>query len=410
MTEAELTMLIRRYLSGEATQDEKIKVEQWYESFDGAAPEFMDGNAERIKESAARSLDAIRKKMAAHTAKQEKAAALVSIRGGRAKAYRWRVAAAAVLLLLFSGTAYFLTHTSGGQQTGKAVPVVKHDIAPGGNKAMLTLGNGTRITLDSIHPGMLPVQGNVRIMKLGNGRLVCKAVNEKGKSPERISFNTLTTPRGGQYEIILPDGTRVWLNAASSIRFPTAFTGGPREVQVTGEAYFEVTRDAKRPFIVKVPPSPGEEALWEIKVLGTHFNVNAYNDEASMKVTLLEGKVKVSERGPGDSGIRSAKVVRPGEQARVKKDGIIKLVKNADTEKTMAWTHDLFWFENDDVHAVMRQLSRWYDVDIVVQGDIRDRFTGSIPRNLTFSRIFEILQQTGGMHYEIENRKIIVSS
>ncbi|MEO6686920.1 MAG: FecR domain-containing protein [Dyadobacter sp.] len=274
------------------------------------------------------------------------------------------------------------------------VKVQVADLPPGGNKAILTLGDGSNIVLDSTVNGDLPNQGATSITRSGNGAIVYKSLNG---STESIVFNTIRTPRGGQYQIVLTDGSHVWLNAASSIRFPTAFAGQERRVTITGEAYFEVAKNSKKPFIV----TSGEE---EIKVLGTHFNVMAYEDEDAVKTTLLEGSVLVSQAG------RSV-VLSPGQQASVSQGSSrkVSVLNGVDVEKEMAWKNGYFQFENENLESVMRQVSRWYDVDVTYEGTLaKDNYTGRLPRNSNISKVFKILSLTG-IKCRIEGRTIIVT-
>jgi ferric-dicitrate binding protein FerR (iron transport regulator) len=213
-------------------------------------------------------------------------------------------------------------------------------------------------------------------------------------------YNTITTPRGGQYQVTLSDGTKVWLNAASSIRFPVLFTGNERKVEITGEAYFEVAKNVSKPFKVKTISS-------EVEVLGTHFNVNAYDDEAVAKTTLLEGLVKVSV--PQTGGKLAARFLQPGQQSGITKDGRISVLNNADTEEAVAWKNGRFQFRSADLKSILRQISRWYDVDVVYKGNVDLHFTGQLTRDDYVSKVFDKLALTGEVHFKIEGKKIIVS-
>ncbi|HEY6081847.1 MAG TPA: FecR family protein, partial [Chitinophagaceae bacterium] len=392
MTEARLTLAIQKYLSGEATEEEKLQVEQWYESFDASSVAFAAGSSEAINDSTARSLQAIKEKIAQkRTANIEKE---YPVKSGKRVIPWWHAAAAAAILILVSGITLSLLHKkTNRQQAGIAMSPspVKKDFKPGGNKAILTLANGQKIVLDSSNNGMLFMQGNAKVVKINSGLLAYDAPQktESKKQKAEIHYNTISTPRGGQYEVILSDGSKVWLNAASSIRFPTAFTGKDREVQMTGEAYFEIARNANQLFKVSVRGMM-------VNVLGTHFNIMAYNDEKTIKTTLLEGSLKVTEGN-------SALLLQPGQEAQLRQNGEIKLVKDVNVKEALAWKNNLFWFDNDDIQSVMRQLSRWYNVDMIIKGDIPDLFTGSIPRNISFSKVFEVLQKTGSIHYKIED-------
>jgi ferric-dicitrate binding protein FerR (iron transport regulator) len=306
---------------------------------------------------------------------------------------RWW-AAAAILLLLASGSYFFL----GRQQSKKEVAVVKknvpvNDVAPGGNKAVLTLADGSTIILDSAQNGTLSSQGNIKIIKLDDGQLAYDRSGVKA-SPE-VLYNTISTPKGGQYQLTLSDGSKVWLNAASSLRFPATFSGKERKVELTGEGYFEVAHNANMPFIVTKKDV-------QIKVLGTHFNVNAYDDENAMKVTLLEGSVKVSKGNEG-------KMIVPGEQASVSNsDGEINVKQQVDLEMVVAWKNGNFQFDRADIQSVMRQISRWYNVEVDYQGNVSQHVGGTISRDVNISDVLKMLEMTGGVKFKIDGKKIIV--
>lgn len=298
--------------------------------------------------------------------------------------------AAALIVLLVVGKFYFNPERTTLKKM--ATSPQREDILPGGNRAVLTLSNGSVITLDSSAQGLLAHQGNASISKPANGVINYKLLNDNSAS---VVYNTLSTPRGGQYQIVLPDGTKVWLNSASSLHFPTSFNGNKREVQMTGEAYFEVASNASKPFLVSVDGMT-------VKVLGTHFNIMAYDDANVIKTTLLSGSVSVHEAG-------ASELLVPGEQAQITKGGKMSLMENANTGEAIAWKNGLFWFQENTIREVMREISRWYNVDVVINGDIPQHFTGSMPRNVPVSKIFEILQETGRINFEIKDNKIIVS-
>ncbi|HRE51201.1 MAG TPA: FecR family protein [Flavitalea sp.] len=277
-------------------------------------------------------------------------------------------------------------------------PPVREDVAPGSDKAILTLADGSSIVLDSASSGQLAWQGNTQVVKLADGQL---RYNVNGVAADKPMYNTMRTPRGGQYKLMLPDGTRVWLNSESSITYPAVFIEKERTVSITGEAYFEVvnmtdpaTHRTSRPFKVRVNDMT-------VEVLGTHFNINAYGDESHIKTTLLEGSVKVS-RG-GASG-----VLKPGEQSQVNDQAGIKILKNANLEEAMAWKNGLFYFSNANIQTVMRQLARWYDVDVVYNGRIPVReFQGEIQKNLSLTQVLSILGKME-VNFRLEGKKLIV--
>jgi ferric-dicitrate binding protein FerR (iron transport regulator) len=286
---------------------------------------------------------------------------------------------------------------------------VRQDVLPGKQGAILTLADGSHIVLDSLGNGVVTTQGNQRII-LSNGRILYKGIN--GVTPEKALYNTMSTPKGRQYQLVLPDGSKVWLNAASSITYPIAFTGNERVVTVTGEAYFEVTHlsralspgvgAGKVPFIVKIntPSGNGEE----VDVLGTHFNINAYDDESAIKTTLLEGSVRMTK---GSNSL----LIRPGQQAVFlnHSSGEKGIVSEVDVDQVMAWKEGLFNFEGADLKTVLRQLGRWYDVEIVFEGNIPQRkFGGEIPMNLNLSQVLQLLEKIE-VKYRIEGKKLVVT-
>jgi len=269
----------------------------------------------------------------------------------------------------------------------------KNDVAPGSSKATLILSNGKSILLAAVQKGQIAKQGNSTIIKTANGQIVYRAslVSERNDEDE---LNLITTPRGGKWDVTLSDGTKVWLNASSSIRYPSAFIGNERKVEITGEAYFEVAHNAAKPFKVI---TKGQI----VEVLGTHFNINAYDDEETVKTTLLEGKVRVSK------GIAIATLL-PGQQSVTISSNNSISVKNADTEQAIAWHNGYFQFDRSDIHAVTQQLSRWYDVDIKFQGKItQDKFGGSISRDATLSQVLHTLEQSM-VRFKIDGKTVTV--
>jgi len=305
-----------------------------------------------------------------------------------------RVAAAVIIVALCAG-GYFIFNQR--QKERVAVEASgspsKNDVMPGYNKAILTLANGSAIVLDSAHIGKLAQQGNTTVVNSNNGQLAYNTLNEK---PNEVLYNTLATPRGGQYQLVLPDGSKVWLNAASSIRYPTAFAGKVRKIEITGEAYFEVAKNAGMPFIVKANGM-------DVRVLGTHFNVNAYDDEAAIKTTLLEGAVMVTKDA-------ATAILKPGQQSRLAKSGKINVMDNADVEEAVAWKNGKHAFNNADIETIMRQAARWYDIEVVYKTKIEDHYTVNVPRNVPVSQLFHFLELSSGVHFAIEGKKITVTN
>ncbi|KAF2328616.1 FecR family protein [Flavobacterium daemonense] len=298
--------------------------------------------------------------------------------------FNWRkiMAAASVLFVVGLGT-YFLF-----QNDSKHLKVLAskkiNDKDAGKTGAILTLSNGSKIVLDSVGNGLLANQNNTTISKT-NGGLVYEANNDA-----QVVYNTMTTPRARQYHLELSDGTKVWLNASSSITFPTSFAANERKVAITGEVYFEVAKDKTKPFKVVVNDM-------QINVLGTHFNVNAYEDEATVNTTLLEGSVLITEK--------SKKIIlKPGQQAQKQKSGVIAVNDNVNLDEAIGWKNGLFYFENANLQLVLRQLSRWYDVDIVYENGVPSRaFEGEIQRDLKLSQVLRILEKNK-VHFKIEDK------
>lgn len=309
----------------------------------------------------------------------------------------FRMCAAAVFVLMMSTTIYYFVHQKNERvvaQNENSIPSVK-DIAPGNNNAILTLDNGATIVLDSAANGILAQQGNADVQKI-NGQIAYR--NTDTNPDSKPVYNKIATSVGNQYQLTLTDGTRVWLNASSSIHFPASFAGNERKVDITGEVYFEVAKDARKPFKVAFKDKSG--AVSEIEVLGTHFNVNTYIDEPEMKTTLLEGSVKIKNA----SGV---KLLAPGQQARISPKGIeIKL--DADIDQVMAWKNGYFLFDNTDIHTLMRQVARWYNVDVDFERDVtEDGFSGRISRDVPLSKLIEVFE-LNDVRASIEGRTITI--
>jgi len=306
--------------------------------------------------------------------------------------YSWKkklAYAAAAVLLLFAGGTYWYQQQQLSPSTNNQV--VK-EIRPGGARAVLQLADGSTIELDSVANGTLAQQGNTNIIKLNTGQLSYKAgAGTKGAAP---SWNTLHTPRGGQYQLVLPDGTKAILNAASSLRFPTAFTGKERNVEMTGEVYFEVAPNTQQPFTVSVNDM-------HVTVLGTQFNVMAYQDENNTRTTLVGGAVMVTKGA-------TVKQLIPGQQALLTKGEHVFDIRTVDLEQEVAWKDGRFVF-NDNIQGIMRQIARWYDVSVEYAGNISNKaFIGDISRTERVEEVLKMLELTGKIHFKIENRKIVV--
>lgn len=405
--------LITRHLKSELSNEESKELESWIQDSEKNRSLFHEltdpvALAENLQEFHEAKL-AIREKIErsiGETMPATRTAAPVRNLRPRTRVY----AAACVLIALCTGIYYWSTRspTPAIAKTANASQLLKNDILPGGTKAILKLADGSTILLDSAKNGKLADEGNAEIVKQAGGKLTYK-LSAANPASTPLVYNTLSTPRAGQFEVTLPDGTKVWLNNASSLRYPTAFTGQDRIVTLSGEAYFEVapivaaSGHGRMPFKVNVTPSAETTQGILVEVLGTHFNIMAYSNEAAVQTTLLEGKVKVSR------GSREA-VLQPGEQAAIGQNDNWSLLKGVDTEGVVDWKNGLFHFDHADLPAVMRQLARWYDVDVEYQGMIPAHvYEGDIHRDLTLTQVLENLANKD-VHFQLEGRKVIVSS
>ncbi|MCR8560137.1 DUF4974 domain-containing protein [Mucilaginibacter sp. BJC16-A38] len=291
----------------------------------------------------------------------------------------------------------------------------KQQISAGGNKAILTLGNGTKINLEAVVVGAIAAQSNFTIKKTSNGVLVYQAnatSKVNSRETDEHTYNTISTPEGGQYQVVLPDGSKVWLNAASSIKFPTQFSRLERVVELSGEAYFEVVKISspqtnKRGF--KSQPFIVLSRRQKIEVLGTKFNVNDYAEENCVKTTLLKGSVKVIPiSGDNQKASAISQILRPGEQSKLNGDNLN--ISEADTAAATAWKDGFFQFDNEDVYVVMRKIARWYNVEVEYHGDMRGKvFSGVISKYDDIRDVLKMLQLTGSVSFAIKDHKIIVS-
>jgi len=308
-----------------------------------------------------------------------------------------RVAVAVVILgLIISGSILLLNRKIPVEIVKQEKPVrhLPEEIHSKGNQAILTLSNGSVIVLDSTKNGVITRQGNVKITKLDSGQLAYSSQSSNGTASSEISYNTISTPRAAQYQVILSDGTKVWLNAASSLRYPTSFSGQDRKVELTGEGYFEVTKNKDKPFHVRV-------GAIEVEVLGTHFNIMAYDDEAAIQTTLLEGSVKVNYNSQSE-------MLKPGKQASLSRTDNKMTTGDANVQQVVAWKNGYFYFDKSDVKTIMRQVSRWYDLDIVYESSAPDmKFSGKIERSLPLSGISHLLE-SGQIHFRIEGKNCIM--
>jgi len=368
--------LLAKYAAGECTPEEKAIIESWYVQHQHE--DFIDiGEKERLDDMAE-----IRG-MLIHE---------IRPKSSSFKHFWPRVLAAASILLILSVGFYVVVHRQAEKQ--QLVKNPARDFAPGSNKAILTLASGKQLVLTGAKVGLLANQGNTAIHVKSGDEVVYSA--NSGINPTQVQYNTMTTPRGGQYPLTLSDGTKAWLDAASSITFPVAFNGNVREVKITGQVYFEVAHDPARPFRVT---AKGQM----VEVLGTHFNISAYPNEPKMRTTLLEGSVRIAYKG-------QTALLKPGQQAVIDQTSRNDIdVKEVDTDEAVAWKDGYFMFHKADIGAMMRQLERWYDVDVAYEGQTPSaKITGKVHRNVNASQVLKILTYLD-IHYKIEGKKIIIT-
>lgn len=301
---------------------------------------------------------------------------------------------AASLVVICSAALLFWTPwLSTDKETAETVRI--NDIAPGDSKAILTLADGSKVILDHATSGEIANQSGIRIIKTADGKVIYDVATDN--SDHNVLFNKIETPRGGQYQVNLPDGSSVWLNAASSLRFPTNFRGKTREVELDGEAYFEIASDKDKPFIVTT-------ATQEVEVLGTHFNINAYANEESVRTTLLEGSVKVIDR----NNRREARLTPGQEAVHTPKDGF--LLRTADIDQAISWKQGLFIFNDMNLKNIMRQLERWYNVNVDYTTIPNIKYNVHVSKDINLSEVLRALEVTGNVKFTIEDRTIKVSN
>lgn len=392
MTKQRIAYLLDRYIQAQLTEAEDKELEELLldPSCEEAIKEFLDAQwndqQNNILPSAAqqsRILDAIQQH-------EPYAAPVVPM---YKRSIRWMPAAAVAMLLLVL-TLLFVLKQDNNNRKKDIIAQPAYPIQPGGNKALLTLANGQVIALDTAGNGTLAQQGTATIIKFKDGQLT---YNSTDQQPREITINTLATPRGGEYMLVLQDGTKVWLNAETKLRFPTDFRGDSRTVELSGEAYFEVAKNQSKPFIVLANNTT------QVKVLGTHFNVMAYRQEDSIVTTLLEGSVNVSI-----ANTPKGKILMPGQQALYSHEGLLSVNNDADTEQAVAWKNGKLLFRNQDIQTIMQQVARWYNVDVEINGNINDRFTINVARNVPIEKLLKYIELSGGVHFRIQGKKIIV--
>lgn len=396
--------LLDKYRDGTASDAESALIEEYYRRLEAA------GTTELTGEEEAALKELLYKNITSHIGAQEPKAQKTKVIALRRKNSRLVAAAAAVLVMAGAAGYYWLLNKP---QTGAAEPVAANtkpkDVPPGKDAAVLTLADGKKIILDSAS-GTITQQGNVTVLNVKGQLSYAATAKEPGNC--EVVYNTVTTARGNQYQLLLADGSKVWLNSASSLRFPTSFAGKVREVELDGEGYFEVAKNAAKPFHVKTRTQ-------DIEVLGTHFNVNGYRDEEVIKTTLIEGKVRVKSAGSiptadppaGGQAFRlpASVILQPGQQAIASNNSTtIRVTDDIDIDQVMAWKNGWFEFDNTDLKMIMRQVSRWYDVDIIYETKTgNEKYGGRISRNINLSNILKMLESYG-LHFRLEGKRLIV--
>ena len=376
--------MVRQYLSGNGSESARAAVERYYELFSTQDNILEEKDRESVRAIGSRLKSNIDFK----------------IHDQESKTYPLfqKLAAAAAVVIALSTGLYFYNSGKREKQVVNHQKPKQNEITPGGNKAILSLSDGTQITLNNAKNGILANQKGVAVTKNGEGNLVYENINSSNATK---LFNSVSTPRGGQYRLRLSDGTLVWLNAGSVLTYPVVFNVEKREVKLTGEAYFEVSKDIKRPFSVKTTQQ-------KIRVLGTHFNISAYSDDTDTKTTLLEGKVSVE-----NSNFSNHKILRPGEEAITSSNSKNNspLIKNVDTTDAVAWKNGYFQFQGEPLEGILKKVSRWYDVEIDYSKNQAINtlfFNGTISKYKHASQVLKKLELTGGVHFKIEGRRIIV--
>ena len=390
MDKKDFQKLLDKYIAGEASLEEEQRLLNFYGSFqkqtesDLEIEEIGDNIFERIQET---------------------------INPLEEDHYSFRfyylksISIAAMILLAITTGIYFYSNRELAEPEHFAEIDVRNDIPPGYNKAILTLADGSKISLDDAANGLLASQGNIAITKTENGQIVYENNNiDRTKfMANRSVTNTIQTPKGGKYQVRLPDGSKVWLNSASTLSYPTTFAGNERKVQLKGEAYFEISPNKNSPFRVQ----SGNQI---VEVLGTHFNINSYDDEDYVKTTLLEGSVKVILNSKPNV-ISNTRLLKPGEQSLTKSSRSDIRIENADTEKAVAWKNGYFKFRNTPIREIMREIERWYDVELVYEGKMpTDEFTGFISNDVKISAVLKIMEESGGVKFTVKGKKLKVKS
>lgn len=397
-------ILIEKYINGTCTLEERDQLLTWYRSQQKASIEWpatvgMDETAvyQRIFSKIEIGIDAAPALTHKLHPKDEQVANYHQPRL-KNNVFGWQKVAVAAAIVLTSSIGIYFQHLHTWTSVNEEL-VFKNEVKPGGNKAVLKLADGSEVILDGVESGALAQRKDIDFDQTKSGQLVYnKQLQSASDSPESLKYNTVSTPKGGQYRIVLPDGTKVWLNAASSIRFPTIFQAGERRVNISGEVYFEVAKNKQHPFRVVADTQL-------LEVLGTKFNINAYADQSQISTTLAEGSIKLGRLQHSEY-----QVLKPGQQALMNtKDSSPIKISSADLEEALAWKNEAFVFNNTSTNEVMKQMERWYNVEVLYRGTAPTlSFTGVIPRDSNLSTFLKVLEGTGGVKFGIEQNKVII--
>jgi len=383
-----IAYLIAGFIRKTLTEAEHDELDKWVETSDENMLLFEELTDEKNIEANLAWMDKTRTEQALQSTK-ERIEFTPEYNNLKTRKWFYSIAASVILLLAAFGIYKIINNKQGNQSS--IAKVDQQEIQPGGNNATLTLGNGNVIDLASASNGLIKNDNGTAISKSKEGEI---NYTDSGMTDKTmVSDNVLTTPKGGQYKVKLPDGSMVFLNAASSLKYPTAFTGGERDVYLEGEAYFEIAKDKSKPFKVRLTDES------EVKVLGTHFNIMAYRDEASKDVTLLEGSVQIT------AGTDQKKLT-PGLQGRISTGKI--MINSADTDQVVGWKNGQFVFHDADIQSIMRQVARWYDVEIQYETKSTQHFNATIQRKEPVLRLLHILEETDQIHFKIKNKTIYV--
>ena len=393
MKDKDAEELLRKYRSGTCSEEERALLEQWYQEWDTGEPSPDPEELKAMREQTWHDLEISQKKVRAFPS--------------------WYKSIAAVLALaILSVSAWLFLKNDADEQIAAQVATSsaeKQDVLPGGNRAVLSLADGRQISLTDVQNGKIAEEHGMAIRKTADGQILYEPAHEgtqqtNDSNAGAVPYNQITTPRGGQYHLTLPDGTRVWLNAASSLKYPVQFAGSSRTVELDGEAYFEVKAiqsgsGTRVPFMVTASNQT-------VEVLGTHFNINSYADEGSISTTLLEGSVRVSVVSKENLAQAVSRLLKPDQQSVLTGDQLQVSEVNAD--EMVAWMEGYFSFKRADIKMIMRQLSRWYDLEVVYEGEIpASTYSGKVDRNLNLSDVLEVLAFSD-VNFRLEGKRIVI--